>query len=177
MLVLAHGLEGSPNGTKVLALRTAGIPVEAPDGQGLVLAQRLPALREALERHRDRTEGEHLVLAGSSYGGLAAAWLATQVGPLIDGLLLLAPALHHREAPVHDPASLLAPADIPTILIHGLDDDVVPIGASRGYLAASLAVGRDIRMLELKDGHRLEHSLDQVIACARELLGLSAVRR
>lgn len=172
VLVLAHGLEGSPDGTKVQALRVAGVPVDAPDGRGLVLADRLPGIRTALDRHRDRAEGERLVLAGSSYGGLAVAWLAQQLGPRLDGLLLLAPALHHKEAPVGDPAMLLAPEGVPTVVIHGLRDDVVPIGVSRTYAVASHAAGRQVSLLEVDDDHRLAASLDQVITQARLLLGL-----
>jgi len=172
MLVHAHGLEGSPQGAKVLSLRAAGVPVDAPDGRGLVLADRLPALRDALQRHRHHQTGEKLVLSGSSYGGLAAAWLATAVGPLIDGLLLLAPALHHHEAPVGDPSQLRAPPMVPTVIIHGLSDEIVPIGASRTYLAASRAMDRDVHLFEVTDGHRLDASLPLIIEQARRLLGL-----
>ena len=145
MIIFAHGLEGSPNGAKVQALRAAGLVVVAPDGQGLVLA-------------------------GSSYGGLAAAWLARELGPRIDGLLLLAPALHHSEAPVHDASALCPPEGIPTVIIHGLRDDVVPIGASRAYLAAGRAVGAPVTLLEVDDDHGLHGSLDLIVAQARALL-------
>lgn len=170
MIIFAHGLEGSPNGAKVQALRAAGLVVDAPDGQGLVLADRLPALREAIHRHGQRAPGERLVLAGSSYGGLAAAWLARELGPRIDGLLLLAPALHHSEAPVHDASALCPPEGIPTVIIHGLRDDVVPIGASRAYLAAGRAAGAPVTLLEVDDDHGLHGSLDLIVAQARALL-------
>lgn len=170
MILFAHGLEGSPNGAKVQALRAAGLVVWAPDGQGLVLADRLPALRAAVLEHGERPPGERLVLAGSSYGGLAAAWLARELGPRIDGLLLLAPALHHSEAPVHDASALSPPEGIPTVIIHGLRDDVVPIGASRAYAAAGRAAGAPVTLREVDDDHGLHGSLDLIVEQARVLL-------
>ena len=36
MIIFAHGLEGSPNGSKIRALRNAGFDVVAPDFQKMV---------------------------------------------------------------------------------------------------------------------------------------------
>ena len=44
MIIFAHGLEGSPNGSKIQALRNAGFDVNAPDFQGMDLAQRVHLL-------------------------------------------------------------------------------------------------------------------------------------
>ena len=46
MIIFAHGLEGSPNGSKIRALRNAGFDVVAPDFQGMVLAERVDLLHE-----------------------------------------------------------------------------------------------------------------------------------
>lgn len=170
MIVFAHGLEGSPEGSKVQALRSAGFPVDAPDGQGMVLADRIKGLREALLRHADRAPGERLILAGSSYGGLAAAWLAVEQGYRLDGLLLLAPALHHREPPASQPEALLAPPDLPTVLIHSRDDDIVPFAVSRAYLAASRSLGRQVELIEVDGDHALRGHLELIVAQARGLV-------
>jgi len=170
VIVFAHGLEGSPTGAKIQALRAAGLAVDAPDGRGLLLAARIEGLRQAVMRQADRAPGERLVLAGSSYGGLAAAWLARELAPRLDGLLLLAPALHHAEPPATDPGSLAPPPGLPTVLIHGLRDDVVPIGASRVYAAAGRTAGNPPTLLEVDDDHRLAASLDRIVAEARRLL-------
>lgn len=170
MIVFAHGLEGSPEGSKVQALRAAGLAVEAPDGQGLVLAERLVGLEEALLRHSPPPNGERLVLAGSSYGGLAAAWLATRHGHRLDGLLLLAPALHHREPPALRPEALLPPEGVPTVLIHARSDEVVPVTVSRDYAARARTAGRDVELFEVDDEHALRGSLPLIVQQARRLL-------
>lgn len=169
MIVFAHGLEGSPEGSKVQALRAAGLAVDAPDGQGMVLADRIDGLREALLRQVERAPGERLILAGSSYGGLAAAWLAVEQGHRLDGLLLLAPALHHAEPPATHPGALVAPADVPTVIIHSRDDDIVPIGVSRAYVAASRALGRQVELIEVEGDHALREQLAVIVRQAQEL--------
>ena len=60
MIVFAHGLEGSPTGAKIQALRAAGLAVDAPDGRGLLLAARIEGLRQAVMRQADRAPGERL---------------------------------------------------------------------------------------------------------------------
>ena len=37
MIIFAHGLEGTPNGSKIQTLRNSGIEVIAPDFQGMPL--------------------------------------------------------------------------------------------------------------------------------------------
>ena len=71
MLLFAHGLEGSPQGTKVRFLRDAGLDVVAPDLQGLALVERIARI-EALSAAGD------VLLTGSSYGGLTAAIVAAR---------------------------------------------------------------------------------------------------
>ncbi len=158
-IVFVHGLEGSPSGAKIQALREAGFEVIAPDGRGLVLADRISLIEEAMG-------DEPVVLGGSSYGGLAAAWFAAAHPERITGLLLCAPALHWSEAPVDDPSALVAPAGIPTLVLHGRHDDVVPIDESRRYQSRS---GTHVELLECDDGHRLHASLDALVAAAQRL--------
>ena len=44
MIIFAHGMEGSPNGSKIRSLREAGFEVLAPDFQGMALADRVDLL-------------------------------------------------------------------------------------------------------------------------------------
>ena len=159
MILWAHGLEGSPEGTKASALRAAGFELLAPDGRGKVLALRIAEL----DRVSAELAGRRVLLAGSSYGGLAAAWLAQERPERFCGLLLLAPALHHREAPALE--ALRPPPGLPVIVLHGALDEVVPVQASRDYVAGSHA---QLRIQD--DGHALADSLPALIAAARELL-------
>jgi pimeloyl-ACP methyl ester carboxylesterase len=145
-IVFAHGLEGSPNGRKIEYLRTSGFDVVAPDGRGLTLAERLVGLEAA-------TRGHGILLIGSSYGGLAAAHLAMLHPERFLGLLLLAPALHYSEPPVSDVTRLCPPPGVPTMVMHGLGDQVVPIESSRRYAEKGAA------LLEVADDHSLAASL------------------
>ena len=160
-IVFAHGLEGSPNGRKIQALRAAGFTVDAPDGRGDGLDARVAALEVV-------TRGRQVVLVGSSYGGLAAAHLAVEYPERFMGLLLLAPALHRSEPPVADAAILSPPTGVPTIVIHGTRDAVVPVEVSRRYVA-----GGGAEFFEVDDDHRLAASQALMINSARRLLQIS----
>ena len=159
-IVFAHGLEGSPEGRKIQHLRSNGFTVEAPDGRGLSLADRLVGLEQA-------TRSGGILLAGSSYGGLAAAHLALAHPERFVGLVLMAPALHHSEHPVENAALLRPPSGIPTIVIHGRRDAVVPITVSRRYCEEGAT------LIETDDDHRLVASLSQIVRAVRDVQGSS----
>lgn len=158
MILFAHGLEGSPQGTKVRYLREAGLDLEAPDFEGMTLAERV----ETVER---LSEGGGLLLAGSSYGGLTAAIVAGRHPERFTGLCLLAPALLMAEPP-HEPDTLVAPPGLPTIVIHGRPDDVCPIEGSRRYAERS---GDHVELVEVDDDHRLVESLPVILDALRRL--------
>ena len=69
MLVWAHGLWGSPNGSKVTAVRESGIEVISPDFNEMELVDRVELLEKTIQI------GD-VVLAGSSWGALAWALTA-----------------------------------------------------------------------------------------------------
>ena len=73
--------------------------------------------------------------AGSSYGGLTAAMLQCDADAF-RGLLLCAPALHLVEPPVDDKPFLFL-NELKTIIIHGLEDDIVPLHAVLSMLRSS----------------------------------------
>lgn len=146
-------------GAKIQALRAAGFEVIAPDCRGQVLSERIAQIEQA-------TGDAPVLLGGSSYGGLAVAWFAAAHPDRITGLLLCAPALHWSEAPATDPSALMAPAGVPTVVLHGLHDDVVSIDVSRRYQAQS---GSHVELLECDDDHRLHGSLDALVMAAKRL--------
>jgi acetyl esterase/lipase len=51
-----------------------------------------------------------------------------------------------------DPARRL-PLGVPQILVHGIEDDRVPIEHARAYAARATAAGDDCRLLELHADH------------------------
>jgi pimeloyl-ACP methyl ester carboxylesterase len=160
-VLFCHGLESSPHGRKVQALRAAGLEVIAPDFQGQNLAARVATLLPVLREHPDA------LLVGSSYGGitaLCAAILHTEAGgPPLRGLLLCAPALGRFEPPA-DTMRLYPPA--PTVILHGRRDSIVPPKVSEDFAAEH----PQVRLELIDDEHALNGSLDRIIALTRELL-------
>lgn len=161
-VLLAHGLEGSPDGRKATALREAGYALEVPDGRGKALAERVDDLEHTLLHIRAGG-----VLVGSSYGGLAALVLAERHADRLRGLLLCAPALMRCEPPVDDPAALVIPEELPAIVLHGTRDAVVPIALSRALVERC----PHARLVELDDDHSLAASTPQLLAAVAELTG------
>ena len=165
MIIFAHGMEGTPNGSKIRSLRDAGFEVLAPDFQGMALRERVDLLQRVCEEYRTASA----VLAGSSYGGLAASIVAMRMPDAFRGLLLCAPALHLDEPPIDAQTVLIAPKGMKTAIIHGIDDDIVPISCSIEYAERS---GEDIVAFhQVDDGHRLADSHEEIISAARLLTG------
>ena len=165
MIIFAHGLEGSPNGSKIRALRNAGFDVVAPDFQGMNLAERVDLLEEICLKYASQQP----VLAGSSYGGLTAAIIAMRMPDIFRGLLLCAPALHLVEPPVDENTVLVAPNGLKTVIIHGLEDDIVPISCSIEYTSRSS--NEIVAFHQVNDGHRLAESHQEIIDAAQLLSG------
>ena len=164
MIIFAHGLEGTPNGSKIQTLRDSGIEVIAPDFQGMPLIERVALLEKISLDYADKKP----ILGGSSYGGLTAAIVAMRFPDRFRGLLLCAPALHLKEPPVDDSTILIAPKGMPTVIIHGIDDDIVPISCSIEYAERS---GEDIiEFNQVNDGHRLSESHNEILDALEKIL-------
>ncbi len=110
-----HGLESSSQGTKGVFFRERypGMIVEDFPGS---FGERMDRLEGLL---RGKTG---LIIVGSSYGGLMAAVYGCLHGDRVEKLILLAPAIHLDE---FDPF-LGRKSDIPTVVVHGEGDEVVP---------------------------------------------------
>ena len=84
------------------------------------------------------------------------------------GLLLCAPALHLKEPPVDESIILVAPIGMPTVIIHGVEDDIVPISCSIEYAKRS---GEEIiEFNQVDDGHRLSESHSFILNGVQKLL-------
>ena len=162
MIIFAHGLEGSPNGSKIRALRNAGFDVVAPDFQGMVLAERVDLLHEICLEYAS----EQPILAGSSYGGLTAAIVAMRMENAFRGLLLCAPALHLVEPPVDDK---------PFLLPKWIEDDhhswleMILFQFHAVLVCFRSRMNRSIS--QVNDGHRLAESHQEIIGAAQLLSG------
>ena len=156
-----HGLESAPHGRKYHALVDAGFEVVAPDCQGLRLAERVELVRPLLA-----DTSESYVVVGSSYGGITALCAVIQLAAtgeqLPVGMVLCAPALLRSEAPASE-LELYAPC--PIEIVHGVNDEVVPVEVSRRFAAAN----SNVLLHELDDGHRLAASLEHIVAATRRI--------
>jgi pimeloyl-ACP methyl ester carboxylesterase len=109
-----HGLDSSGMGTKGRFFSRHYPDVERPDFDG-TLGQRLDTLRELVSGR------DELILVGSSFGGLMAACLASEMQERIRRLVLLAPALNFHE--YRPPEEKISPE---TLLVIGKKDVVTP---------------------------------------------------
>ena len=160
MIIWAHGLWGNPNGSKVTAIRDSGIKINSPDFNGRELGERVELLDNLVSN-------EDVTLVGSSYGGLACALVAQKYPENVNGMLLLAPALHIPESPNDKPEELIAPSNFPVTIIHSFTDEIVPISASKDYIKRS---GKNLKLIEVEDSHVLENSFSVIISELNKLV-------
>jgi pimeloyl-ACP methyl ester carboxylesterase len=115
-----HGLESSSRGAKGAFFREHYPDMVIEDFFGS-FSKRMEKLEELL------AEEQHLILVGSSYGGLMAAVYACLHEERIKKLILLAPALHLTPYMPYRNRRL----QIPIAIFHGLRDEIVPIASVR----------------------------------------------
>lgn len=113
-LVFIHGLESTAQGTKgqYFSKNFPDMIVEDYTGD---LGERMKKLNQILAAR------SNLIIVGSSYGGLMAVQYAMANEEKVKKLILLAPAINLPE--FHFAAGQTI--NIPVILYHGTDDDVV----------------------------------------------------
>jgi pimeloyl-ACP methyl ester carboxylesterase len=139
--VFIHGLDSSSQGTKGSFFRR-----EFP---GMLMGDYSGSLEERMAQLEGELAGKnHLILVGSSYGGLMAALFACAHETRVRRLILLAPALGHADWS----ACLQQPLRIPTILYHGRFDEVVPPEPTR-LIAERLFA--DLKNHLVEDDHNL----------------------
>jgi len=171
-VVFAHGLEGSPQGTKATYLRQE-LGAVAPWLGELGLAGQVETLAAAVG---DRGPA---VVVGSSLGGLAALGLAARRPGLIAHLILLAPAVgmarraalrpevEQRRPGLFDESrvfsELAVPAVIPATVVHGLADDVILLADVLELVRRSPSA----KLILVHDDHPLHRSGDLIVALAR----------
>ena len=151
--IISHGLQSSAAATKATALSKVGEALGwhciRPDYQDLDQSQAHAPLGDVaariarLEALAREHAGAPLVLAGSSMGAFVSA-RASLVVP-VRGLYLMAlPAkLEGRPIP-------LAAAPVPTWILHGWDDELIPADE-----VVRWAAPRRDRLLLVNDSHRL----------------------
>ena len=167
--ILSHGFESGPDATKVTALAEVaerlGWSHERPDYTDLDgrldvsrhgdVAARLQRLFELAVA---RAGQGPLVLAGSSLGAWVAGRVSLQVPTA--GLFLMAPPIRLQAA------YPLEAAGVPTAIVHGWGDELIPAGDVVEWAAA-----RRARLLLVDDGHRLATHVEASARAFADLLG------
>jgi pimeloyl-ACP methyl ester carboxylesterase len=115
-IIFLHGLDSNSQTHKAAAIRAIYPSLITPDFTGS-LEERMNQLYPILG------DASNWTLIGSSYGGLMAALFATQHPDQVRKLILLAPALMLPEFA----ESLPKPITVPTVIVHGFQDTVVPL--------------------------------------------------
>ena len=148
-LIYLHGSDSNSNSGKARLFRERFPGMLTPDFTG-TFDERMAQLYSILSNTADWT------LIGSSYGGLMGTIFTLEHATQVRKLILLAPAL------TLDPlASLSNPqrVSVPTHLIHGTLDTVVPLEPVRA-VAQKLFTGLTIHIVE--DDHRLQKSVNEI---------------
>ncbi len=167
-VVFAHGLEGSPDGTKAVYLRDELGAVTPWLGE-FNLDEQVGALEEEIP------QGSDAVIVGSSLGGLAALGFAVRHADRIRHMVLLAPAVGmHRYASISPEVeqkrpglfeqskkfgALSIPPSIRTTVIHGLQDIVI----DKEDVIALVKRSPSATLLLVHDDHTLSGSRELIL--------------
>lgn len=153
--ILSHGFESGPDATKVTALADAaqrlGWSCERPDYTDLDARRDISELGDVTARLQRllgllvaAASRGPLVLAGSSLGAYISALASLQAAVPVAGLFLMAPPTRMGSAQPLDAAR------VPTSIIHGWDDELIPAADVVDWARA-----RQARLLLVNDSHRL----------------------
>lgn len=148
-LIYVHGSDSNSNSGKARLFREWFPGMLTPDFIGS-FDERMTQLHTILADKTDWT------LIGSSYGGLMSTLFTLDHEAQVRKLILLAPAL------TLDPLASLAnpqPVSVPTHLIHGTADTVVPLKPVH-VIAQKLFTNLTVHIVE--DDHRLQKSVNEL---------------
>jgi len=148
LIIYLHGLDSNGQTYKAAVIRTIYPDLITPDFTGS-LEERMNQLYPILGSVSNWT------LIGSSFGGLMSALFSTRHPAQIRKQVLLAPALMLPEFAEHLPA----PIGVPTIIIQGRQDTIVPVETNKA-LAEKVFRNLDYRLVD--DDHRLHQTAEML---------------
>jgi pimeloyl-ACP methyl ester carboxylesterase len=147
-LIYIHGRDSDRNSGKARLFREWFPGIITPDFKGS-FDERMSQLLKLLSDQAGWT------LIGSSYGGLMATIFTLDHEEQVRKLVLLAPALAQEIAPLPKPG----PISIPTILIHGTQDTVVPFNPVREIAQLLFS---NLTLYAVEDDHRLHKTATEL---------------
>lgn len=156
-MIFLHGLESSSRAYKASVIRRSYPELIVPDFTGS-LEKRMQKLYPIIGNERGWT------IIGSSFGGLMGALFTCEHPDQVEKLVMLAPALMLPQFALHLESSTpidsrLQPVSVPTIIIHGTQDTVVPLKKIRELAPM---VFTNLKFEIVNDDHRLHTATDSL---------------
>jgi pimeloyl-ACP methyl ester carboxylesterase len=148
-IIYLHGLESTSQSGKARRFAQKYPGMVTPDFTGS-LEERMEQLHPILGDEKDWT------IIGSSFGGLMGTIFTCGHPAQVRKLILLAPALLRDHFASH---LNLKPVSVPTVIVHGTEDDIVPLEPVR-ELAEGLFT--NLTYYVVNDGHRLHKALEEL---------------
>ena len=148
-LISLHGLESTSQSGKARQFAEKFPGMVTPDFTGS-FEERMKQLKPIMGRKKNWT------IIGSSFGGLMGTVFTCEHPTQVRKLVLLAPALLREQFASY---LELEPVTVPTIIIHGTEDDVVPLEPVR-EIAEKLFTFLSYRVVD--DGHRLLKAFEEL---------------
>ena len=150
-VIFSHGQESGPWGSKIRAMaemvKGIGCSADSIDYQGI--ADPTERVSKLIAECADIDDP--LILVGSSMGGHVATAAAASLNAA--GLFVLAPAYY---MPGHEDLTPIPP-QMPICIVHGWNDDIVPVENSIRFAAACKA---ELHLLD--SDHRLTANIDEI---------------
>jgi len=148
-IIYLHGLESSSQSGKAQQFAKKYPGMASPDFTGS-FEERMEQLFPILGDQSGWT------IIGSSFGGLMGTVFTCRHPSQVRKLILLAPAL------LLDPFGQylnLESVTVPTIIIHGLEDDIVPLEPVR---EVAQKLFKNLKYQIVQDGHRLHKTFNEL---------------
>jgi pimeloyl-ACP methyl ester carboxylesterase len=148
-IIYLHGSDSSSQSGKARQFAERFPGMVTPDFTG-DFDERMAQLKTILGRKKGWT------IIGSSLGGLMGTVFTCQKPTQVRKLILLAPAL--MKDPFGSYLNLEA-VSVPTTVIHGTADDVVPLDEAREYAEKLFT---NLKYIVVDDGHRLQEAFKEL---------------
>ncbi len=148
-LIYLHGLESDSNSGKARQFCQWFPGMITPDFKGS-FEERMTQLGPILNDQKDWT------IIGSSFGGLMGTVYTCKNPTRVRKLILLAPALLREPFGSHLD---LQPVSVPVTVIHGTQDDIVPLEPAR---EVAQSIFTNLTYLVVDDDHRLHKTIHEL---------------
>jgi pimeloyl-ACP methyl ester carboxylesterase len=148
-IIYLHGFESTSQSGKARQFAEGFPGMITPDFTGPFnerMKQLLPILSDQMG----------WTIIGSSFGGLMGGVFTLEHSTQVRKLIMLAPALMLPPFASHPD---LKPVSVPTVIVHGTEDDVVPLEPVR-VLAEK--VFKNLTYYVVQDGHRLHKAFEEL---------------